>query len=149
MEFERQEAKLNFQKLTIFSCVVIFFSVYSCVPLWIPAGKFSRTYGLDFMSLHPKLNSALQDYAKRHNGNSFQIAHLGNDQVIIQGFYKGGPYRGPLSTTIKVKPAGPKRTWVEIKISSSAPKISSEYLKEAAGDLFQIIGKGTGVRPLE
>jgi len=149
VEFERQEAKLNFRKLTIFSCVVIFFSVYSCVPLWIPAGKFSRTYGLDFMSLHPKLNSALQDYAKRHNGNSFQIAHLGSDQVIIQGFYKGGPYRGPLSTTITVKPAGPKRTWVEIKISSAAPTTSSAYLKEAARDLFQIIEKGTGGQPLE
>jgi len=146
---ERQGAKLNFRKLTVFSCVVIFFSVYSCVPLWVPAGKFSRTYGLDFMSFHPKLNSALQDYAKEHKGNSFQVSHLGSDKVVIRGFYKGKPYQGPLSTTITVKPAGPGGTRVEIKISSTDPKISSEYLKEAAGDLFQIIEKGTGVRPPE
>jgi hypothetical protein len=50
---------------------------------------------------------------------------------------------------ITVKPAGPRRTWVEIKISSSDPKISSEDLKEAARDLFQIIEKGTDVGPLE
>jgi len=149
VEFERQDSKLNFRKQTIFFCVVIFFSVYSCVPFWIPADKFSRTYGLDFMSFHPKLNSALQDYAKSHKGNSFQVTHLGSDTVIIQGFYKGGQYPGPLSTTITVKPAGPRGTWVEIKISSTDPKISSEYLKEAARDLFQTIEKGTGVRLLE
>ena len=149
MEFERQDSKLNFRKLTIFPCVVIFFSVYSCVPFWIPADKFSRTYGLDFMSFHPKLNSALQDYAKRHKGNSFQVTYLGSDQVILQGLYIGKQYQGRLSPMITVKPAGPSRTWVEIKISSTDPNIFSEYLKEAARDLFQIIEKGTGVRPLE
>jgi hypothetical protein len=140
---------LNFRKLAIFSCIVIFFLAYSCVPFWAPADKFSRTYGLDFMSFHPKLNSALQDYAKRHKGNFFRVAHLGSDTVIMQGSYKGGQYQVPLSTTITVKPAGPRRTWVEIKISSTGPKISSEYLKEAAGDLFQIIEQGAGVRPPE
>lgn len=149
MGFKRQDAKLHFRKLAIFFCLVIFFSVYSCVPFWIPADKFSRTYGLDFMSFHPKLNSALQDYAKRHKGNSFQVTHLGSDTVIMQGSYKEGEYQGPLSTTITVKPAGPRKTWVEIKISSTGPKVSPEYLKEAAGDLFRIIEKGTGGRPLE
>ena len=149
MKFERPDAKLNFRNLAIFFGVVIFFSLYSCVPFWAPAGKFSRTYGLDFMSFHSRLNSALQDYAKGHKGNSFQVTHLGSDRVIIQGFYKRGQYRGPLSTTIMVKTAGPKRTGVEIGISSRDPKISSGDLKEAAGDLFQIIDQGTGVRPLE
>jgi len=149
VKFERPDAKLNFRKLATSFGVVIFFSLYSCVPFWAPAGKFSRTYGLDFMSFHPRLNSALQDYAKGHKGNSFQVTHLGSDTVIIQGFYKGDQYRAPLSTTIAVKPAGPRRTWVEIKISSRDPEISSKYLKEAAGELFQIVEKGTGVRPLE
>ena len=149
MEFDTQNIRSNFRRRTIFPGMAILLLVCSCIPFWAPADKFSRTYGLDFMSFHPKLNSALQDYAKRHKGNFFQVTHLGSDTVIMQGSYKEGEYQGPLSTTITVKPAGPRRTRVEIKISSSDPKISSEYLKEAARDLFQIIEKGTGVGPLE
>jgi len=144
-----QNSKWNFRNLAIFSCGVFFLSIYSCVPFWIPADKFSRTYAVDFMSFHPKLNSALQDYAKRHEGNSFQIALLGSEAVIIQGLYKGERYQDRLSTTITVKPAGPGRTWMEIKISSNDPKIFSEYLREAARELFQIIEKGTGIPPQE
>src|SRR3989304_9233718 len=140
---------LSSRKLTFFPSLVFFSLLFSCFPFWIPADKFSRTYGLDFMSFHPKLNSALQDYAKRHKGNSFQVTYLGSDQVILQGLYIGKQYQGRLSPMITVKPAGPSRTWVEIKISSTDPNIFSEYLKEAARDLFQIIEKGTGVRLLE
>ena len=149
MEFDAQNIKSNFRGRTILPRMVIFLLVDSCIPFWVPVDKFSRTYGADFMSFHPKLNSALQDYAKGHKGNSFQVTLLGSDTVTIQGFYKGEKYRGPLSTTIAVKPGGPRRTWVEIKISSRDPEISPKYLKEAAGDLFQIIEKGTGVQPLK
>jgi len=100
------------------------------------------------MSFHPKLNSALQDYAKKHKGNSFQVALLGSDAVIIQGLYKGEQYQARLSTTITVNPAGPGRTRIEIKISSKDSK-NSEYLREAARELFQIIEKGTEVPPRE
>jgi hypothetical protein len=149
VEFDAQNIKSNFRGRTILPRMVIFLLVGSCIPFWVPADKFSRTYGADFMSFHPKLNSALQDYAKSHQGNSFQVTYLGSDQVILQGLYKGKQYPGRLSPMITVKPAGPRRTWVEIKISASDPKISSEYRKGAARDLFQIIEKGTDVGPLE
>jgi hypothetical protein len=144
-----QNSKWNFRNLANFSCAALFLSIYSCVPFWIPADKFSRTYTADFKSVHPKINSALQDYAKRHKGNSFQIVLLGSDAVIIQGLYKGEQCQARLSTTITVKPAGPGRTRIEIKISSNDAKISSEYLKEAGRELFQIIEKGTGISPRE
>jgi hypothetical protein len=38
---------------------------------------------------------------------------------------------------------------MEIEISSSDPEIISEYLQEAAGDLFEIFKQETGIRPLE
>jgi hypothetical protein len=101
------------------------------------------------MSFHPRLNSALQDYAKNHKGNSFRVVLLRNDAVIIQGFYKGEQGQDRLPATITAKPAGPGRTRMEIKISSSDSKIYSENLKEVARDLFQIIEKETGVSPEE
>jgi len=104
---------------------------------------------MDFMTFHPRLNSALQDYAKNHKGNYFRIALLKNDAVIIQGFYKGEQEEDRIPTTITAKPAGPERTRMEIKISSSDSKISSKYFREAARDLFQIVEKETGVLPEE
>jgi hypothetical protein len=132
--------------------LVIFLSIYSCASLReriIGKDHFSRTYAVDFMSFHPRLNSALQDYAKTHKGNFFRVALLKNDAVIIQGFYKGEQEQDRIPTTITAKPAGPERTRMEIKMSSSDSKISSEYFKEAARDLFQIIEKETGVWPEE
>ena len=104
---------------------------------------------MDFMTFHPRLNSALQDYAKNHKGNYFRIALLKNDAVIIQGFYKGEQEPDRIPTTITAKPAGPERTRMEIKISSSDSKISSKYFREAARDLFQIVEKETGLSPEE
>jgi hypothetical protein len=132
--------------------LVIFLSIYSCASLReriIGKDHFSRTYAVDFMSFHPRLNSALQDYAKTHKGNFFRVALLRNDAVIIQGFYKGEQEQDPIPTTITAKPAGPERTRMEIKISSSDSKISAECFKEAARDLFQIIEKETAVSPEE
>ena len=149
MEFGRQDARLNFWELAIFFCVAIFFSVYSCVPFWIPAGPFSRTYVEDFKTFHPKLNSALQDYAKGHKGNSFQIARLGSDAVIIQGIYQGERDQGRYTTRITIKPAGAGKSRAEIEISARSPGASSTDLQEAARDLFRTIEKGTGARPLE
>lgn len=132
--------------------LAIFLSIYSCASLreWI-IGKdnFSRTYAVDFMSFHPRLNSALQDYAKNHKGNSFRVALLGNDGVIIQGFYKGEQEQGRLPSTIAAKPAGPQKTWLEIQISSNNLGASSKDLERAAQELFLIIEKGTGIRPLD
>ena len=146
-----QSSKGGFRKLAIFSCLAILLWIYSCASLreW-KMGKdiFSRTYAEDFMFFHPKLNSALQDYAKRHKGNSFQIARLGSDAVIIQGFYQGERDPGRYSTTITITPAGAGKSRTEIKISAKSPKASSKNLEGAARDLFQTIEKGAGIRPL-
>lgn len=91
----------------------------------------------------------LRDYAKRHKGDSFQLTRLGNDAVIIQGLYKGEQYQDRFSTTITIKPAGPKRTRMEIKISSGNLAASSKDLEMAARELFQIVEKGTGIPPVE
>jgi hypothetical protein len=93
--------------------LVIVLSIYSCASLReriIGKDHFSRTYAVDFMSFHPRLNSALQDYAKTHQGNFFRVALLKNDAVIIQGFYKGEQEQDRIPTTITAKPAGPERT---------------------------------------
>jgi hypothetical protein len=137
---------------SILLTLAIFLAVYSCASLreWINGrDNFSRTYAVDFMSFHPRLNSALQDYAKNHKGNSFRVALLRNDAVIIQGFYKREQEQDRLPATITAKPASPGRTRMEIKISSSDSKIYSQNLKEFARNLFQIIEKGTGVWPEE
>jgi hypothetical protein len=147
-----QSSKGDFRNLAIFSCLAIFLWIYSCASLreWKIGGDvFSRTYAGDFMFFHPRLNSALQDYAKRHKGNSFQIARLGNDAVIIQGIYQGERDQGRYSTTITIRPAGAGKSRTEIKISTKSAKASSKNLEEVARDLFQIFEKGAGVRPLE
>jgi hypothetical protein len=150
VKFKIQNSKPNFRKLAIFLCLAIFVWIYSCASLrdWkVGRDNFSRTYAEDFMTSHPKLNSALQDYAKRHEGNSFQVTHLGSDKVIIQGLHRGD--QGRLFITITLKPAGPGRSRVEIKVPASDPKIPSEYLEHVVNGLFQTIENGTGVRPLE
>lgn len=144
--------KGGFRNLAIFSCLAIFLWIYSCASLheWnIGKDYFSQTYRGDFMLFHPKLNSVLQDYAKRHKGNSFQIVRLGSHAVIIQGIYRGERDQGRYSTTITIEPAGAGKSRIGIKISAKSPKASSENLEEVARDLFQIFEKGAGVRPLE
>lgn len=128
--------------LLICSCA----SIKAALDRGTPQDKFSRTYSVNFMSFHPKLNAALQDYAKKRKGNSFQIMRLGSDAVVIQGLYKGEGDGHRFSTIITVKPAGPHKTWMEIKMSSKDPESSSESPEIAAKELFRIAEKGTGVR---
>jgi hypothetical protein len=130
----------------------LFLSIHSCASLreWInERDSFSRTYSLDFMSFHPRLNSALQDYARKQKGSSFQVIRLGNDAVVIQGLYRGEQAQDGFPSTITVNPVGPGKTRVKIKILAKGSTISSEDQKEAARDLFQIIEKETGLRPEE
>ena len=103
---------------------------------------FSRTYSIDFMSFYPKLHSALQDYANRHKGNSFQVVRLGSDVVIFRGLYKGEGDQESFLTVITAKPVGPKKTLMEVKISPSNPEASSVHLEMAARGLFQMVEKG-------
>ena len=135
------------------STLAVAFSIYSCASLKgvlvdrIVRDSFSRTYSVDFMSFHPKLHMALQDYANKHRGSSFQVIRLGNDGVIIQGIYKGERDQDRLSTAITAKPAGPERTSMEIRISSSNPDASPKSLEMAAQELFRVVEKETGLHP--
>ena len=103
---------------------------------------FSRTYSVDFMFFYPKLHSALQDYASRNMGTSFQIVLLGGKLVIFRGHFKREGDQDRFFTVITAKPVGPKKTLMEVKISPGNSEASSAYLEKAADDLFQIAEKG-------
>jgi hypothetical protein len=94
------------------------------------------------MSFYPKLHSALQDYASRNKGNSFQVVRLGSEVIIFRGFYEGKREEDRFLTVITAKPMGPKSTLMEVKISPRNTEASSVYLEKAAKDLFQIVEKG-------
>ena len=110
---------------------------------------FSRVYAVPFRDFHPKLNGALQNYAHENSGNSFQVARLGSDLVILRGVYQKGPRRGRIPVVIMTKPVGPGKTRLEIKPSPSPSGASSESREEVAGALFQIIERETGFRPAD
>ncbi len=137
----------------LFGCLLILLAMlYSCSSLkFTPEGKivkdtYSKSYGTDFLSFHPQINAALQDHARTHKGNSFQVARLGSDSVVIRGRYQreGDPDR--FFANVTAKPAGPRKTFVEIKISAANPEASSATLERAAGELFRIIESGAGIR---
>jgi len=108
--------------------------------------KYFRIYPMDFFSFHPKVNSALQEYAQKHKGSSFRVVRLGSDGVIIKGYFKGGRNQERLSMEMAVKPEGQKRTRLEIKLSNPNRKTDGDSLEKAYQELFGIIEGGTGVR---
>lgn len=138
-----------------FSCTVFCLLFNSCASLKIipeekiVKDKFSRTYSMDFTSFHPKLNSAIQEYAQRHKGNSFRVVRLGSDGVMIRGYFKSDNHQERFATEITVKPAGQKKTRLEIKLSANNPTVSPDSFEKASQELFQIIARGTGVSPQE
>jgi hypothetical protein len=138
-----------------FSCTVFCLLFNSCASLKIipeekiVKDKFSRTYSMDFTSFHPKLNSAIQEYAQRHKGNSFRVVRLGSDGVMIRGYFKSDNHQERFATEITVKPADQKKTRLEIKLSANNPTVSPDSFEKASQELFQIIARGTGVSPQE
>lgn len=124
--------------------------ISSCVPLkMLPAEKpkgnpFFRIYPVSFKDFHPQLNQAIQKHAKEKPGNSFQMARLGSDMVVIRGAYKQGTNQERLPVVITAKPVGPQKTSLEIKPSANQSGIS----EAAAGELFQIIERETGFLPI-
>ncbi len=109
----------------------------------IPQDTFTRIYAINFASFHGKANAALQDHAKIHKGNSFQISRLGSDAVILRGVYlrEGGRERYVSSLTIK--PIASQKCQLEIKFDLSAGGSSSSNPDGAAKEIFQIIEKAT------
>jgi hypothetical protein len=157
---ENFEVKLALQHLRpgirdglIFSLTVFCLLFNSCATLKILPeeraikDKYSRIYSMDFSSFHPKMNSTLQEYAQKHKGNSFRVVRLGSDGVMIRGYFKSDKNQERFSAEMAVKPAGQKKTGLEIKLSIPNPKLASEFLEKAYQELFQIIEQGTGVAP--
>lgn len=139
----------------LLSAVLALLLIYSCTPfktlqLEKPKGDpFSRVYAVPFKDFHPKLNQALQKYAKEKPGNSFQVARLGSDLIIIRGLYQKEPNQARLPVVITTKPLGPDKTSVEIKSAASQGGTSSGFIVASVGELFQIIEKETGFLPAE
>ena len=135
------------------SALLALLLVCSCSPFTIlrpekPKGDpFSRVYAVPFKDFHPKLNQALQKYAKENPGNSFQVTRLGNDLVVIRGLYQKEPNLARSLVVITTRPITTEKTRLEIKPSSSHPFTSQASIQEAAGSLFQVIEKETGLTP--
>jgi hypothetical protein len=139
--------------------LVPFLSFSLVVLLWLPScsapktllpGKsrsepFSRVYPIPLKDFHPMLNQALQKYAQKKPGNTFQVVRLGNDMVVIRGYFQKEPQQGRLPVVITSKPGGEQRTRLEINPSAGQPGEP----KAIAGELFRIIEKETGLTPLE
>jgi hypothetical protein len=107
---------------------------------------FSRTYPMEFASFHPQANSALQDYARTRKGNSFQISRLGSDEVVLRGVYLREGTQERYSATLIVKPAGPQKSQLEIKMAPGAEGASPRNPEAAAKEIFLIIEKSVGTR---
>jgi hypothetical protein len=147
--------KFGLRKGIIFSFTALLLFFNSCATLQDLSvekpikEKFSRTYSRDFASFHPQVNSALQEYAQKHKGNSFRIARLGSDGVIIRGYFKSGNHPERFSTEITIKPAGKKKTQLEINFSTIPPHVSSNPAEKASQEILRVIEKGTGFLPAE
>ena len=137
------------------SLMLTFILIYTCTPFKIlqpeksKGDPFSRVYAVPFKDFHPKLNQALQRYAKEKPGNSFQVARLGSDLVIIRGLYQKESDQERLLVVITTRPVSPEKTRLEIKPSASQPDASLASIEVAAGELFQIIEKETGFVPAD
>ena len=127
----------------------LLFFFLSCVPVGMGPGSagdlYSRTYGVDFKTLHPKLNSALQEFAREHKGNSFQVLRLGSDGLVIRGLYRRDWDQARFLVNLHAFPLPGDRTRIDIRITSDRPDSSAEDLAMAAGGLFQIIEDRTEV----
>jgi hypothetical protein len=110
----------------------------------IPQDTFTRIYAINFASFHGQANAALQDHAKTHKGNSFQISRVGSDAVILRGVYLREGGREKYVSILTIKPIASQKCQLEIKFDSSAVGPSSSHPDEAAKEIFEIIEKATG-----
>jgi len=126
--------------------VAFLFLLCSCASIGVVSGPardhFSRTYAVEFSALHPKVNSALQNYARSHRGNSFQVARLGGQEVIFRGRMEGD--QKSFFLNIAVKPAGKQKTTVDLDISNPNGA-SSKDMEAAAQQIFRIIDEEAGL----
>ena len=148
-----QGLKSEIRNSLICSLTILSFIFNSCATVKTLTGiktlkdKYSRTYSMDFSSFHPKMNSALQEYAQKHKGNSFRVVRLGSDGIVIRGYFKGENNQERFPAEMAVKPAGKRKTHLEIKLSTPNPKTDADFLEKAYQELFDIVEQGTGAAP--
>jgi hypothetical protein len=106
-----------------------------------PPDSFSRSYPVEFAAFHAKANSALQEYARAKKGNSFQISRLGSDEVVLRGVFVREGTQERYGATLSLKPAGAKKSQMEIKLAPAAGAPSSGNPEDAAREIFSIIEK--------
>lgn len=106
-----------------------------------PPEVFARTFPVEFSSFHPRANSALQDYARTRKGNAFQVARLGGEEVILKGHFRSEGSGERFAATLTAKPAGPKKSRLEIRMTPVAEPSSADNLEAAAEEIFAIVEK--------
>lgn len=127
---------------------LIFFLMGGCASLEKISEKilspdtFSRTYNLNFYSFHPKFNSFLQEYARQNKGSSFQIRRLGSAEVIWRGILKLKNRADNFPVEIVSKPAGQKKSKLEIKFLDDSPPRTSASWAIASAEFFQAVEEG-------
>ncbi|MGQ9694571.1 MAG: hypothetical protein ACUVWV_07490 [Thermodesulfobacteriota bacterium] len=127
---------------------LIFFLMCACASLEKISEKilspdtFSCTYDLNFYSFHPKFNSFLQEYARQHKGSSFQIRRLGSAEVIWRGILKLKNRAENLPVEIVSKPAGQKKSKLEIKFLDDSSLRTSASGVRASAEFFQAVEEG-------
>jgi hypothetical protein len=109
-----------------------------------PTDTFSRTYPVEFASFHPQANSALQNSARTRKGNSFRISRLGSNEVVLKGIYLREGTRETYSLTLVARPAGAKKSELEIKAVLTPEGTSGGDPEAAAKEVFLIIDKFIG-----
>lgn len=108
---------------------------------------YSRTYDINFYSFHPKINSSLQEYARKNKGNSFQISRLGSEEVIWRGVFKMKNTLESFQVEIFSKPSGPKKSKLVIKfLGDYSPKNAASW-ERASAEFFQVIEESAKISP--
>lgn len=127
---------------------LIFFFMGGCASLEKISEKilspdtFSRTYDLNFYNFHHKFNNFLQEYARQNKGSSFQIRRLGSAEVIWRGILKLKNRADNFPVEIISKPAGQKKSKLEIKfLDDSSPRTSATW-ERASVEFFQAVEEG-------
>lgn len=132
---------------------IIYALMYGCASLEkiseniFPQDTFCRTYELNFYGFHPKLNSFLQEYARRNKGNSFQIRLLGRAEVIWRGIFRLQNSLNSFSVEISSKPEGRDKSKLEIKFFGDPSSRKAISWERAAAEFFQAAEEGMKISP--
>lgn len=134
-------------------CYLIYILICGCASLEkvsekiFPPDTFCRIYDLNFYDFHAKLNSFLQEYARKNKGNSFQIRLLGSAEVIWRGFFKLKNSPEILSVEISSKPARGNKSKLEIKFLGDPSSRRAVSWERASAEFFRAVEEGMKITP--